>query len=141
MAAKFARRCEVQFAYAIGVAEPVSMLVDTFGTGIVSDEQLTRAVLATFDARPGMPTQELDLRRPIFEKTAAYGHFGREDHEFTWEKTPHVAKLKDLATSGTSIPVTNGNGNGNAHAAKTNGKAIVAPGKKPAARSSSTARA
>jgi S-adenosylmethionine synthetase len=100
VASGLARRCEVQFAYAIGVAEPVSMLVDTFGTGTVSDDQLTKAVLATFDARPGMLIQELDLRRPIFRKTSAYGHFGREEAEFTWEKTPLVAKLKDAAKSG-----------------------------------------
>src|ERR1700754_1384372 len=100
VAAGLARRCEVQFAYAIGVAEPVSMLVDTFGTGMVSDDKLTKAVLATFDARPGMLIQELDLRRPIFRKTSAYGHFGREEPEFTWEKTPLVAKLKDAAKSG-----------------------------------------
>ena len=81
VAAGLARRCEVQFAYAIGVAEPVSMLVDTFGTGKVSDEKLTQAVLATFDARPGMLIKELDLRRPIFQQTAAYGHFGREERE------------------------------------------------------------
>src|SRR5690349_2997619 len=97
VAAGLAKRCEVQFAYAIGVAEPVSMLVDTFGTGIVSDEKLTKAVLATFDARPGMLVQELDLRRPIFKKTAAYGHFGREDADFTWEKTPLIEKLKEHA--------------------------------------------
>ena len=120
VAAGLARRCEVQFAYAIGVAEPVSMLVDTFGTGIVSDEKLTKAVLATFDARPGMLIQELDLRRPIFRKTAAYGHFGREEPEFTWEKTPRVAELKEHAS-------TNGNG------AKANGSAkAAAPTKKPA---------
>jgi len=119
VAAGLARRCEVQFAYAIGVAEPVSMLVDTFGTGIVSDEKLTKAVLATFDARPGMLIQELDLRRPIFRKTAAYGHFGREEPEFTWEKTPRVAELKEHAA-------TNGNG------AKANGSAkTAAPAKKP----------
>jgi S-adenosylmethionine synthetase len=100
VAAGLARRCEVQFAYAIGVAEPVSMLVDTFGTGTVSDDKLTKAVLATFDARPGMLIQELDLRRPIFRKTAAYGHFGREEAEFTWEKTPHVDKLKEHARAG-----------------------------------------
>ena len=73
------------------------MLVETFGTGVVSDEKLTKAVLATFDARPGMLIQELDLRRPIFRKTAAYGHFGREEADFTWEKTPLVDKLKDHA--------------------------------------------
>ncbi|MGN6106769.1 MAG: methionine adenosyltransferase [Kofleriaceae bacterium] len=108
VAAGLARRCEVQFAYAIGVAEPVSMLVDTFGTGVVSDEKLTKAVLATFDARPGMLIKELDLRRPIFRKTAAYGHFGREDAEFTWEKTPHIEKLKSHAHAGNGHAVTNG---------------------------------
>jgi S-adenosylmethionine synthetase len=110
VAAGLAKRCEVQFAYAIGVAEPVSMLVDTFGTGIVSDEKLTKAVLATFDARPGMLIKELDLRRPIFKKTAAYGHFGREEAEFTWEKTPLVEKLRDHAKSGNGQATTNGNG-------------------------------
>ncbi len=110
VAAKLATRCEVQFAYAIGVAEPVSMLVDTFGTGVVSDEKLTKAVLATFDARPGMLTQELNLRRPIFSKTAAYGHFGRELPEFTWEATPLIEKLTSQAKSGNGHAVTNGNG-------------------------------
>jgi S-adenosylmethionine synthetase len=108
VAAGLAHRCEVQFAYAIGVAEPVSMLVDTFGTGTVSDDKLTKAVLATFDARPGMLIQELNLRRPIFRKTAAYGHFGREEAEFTWEKTPLVEKLKDHARSGNGHAVANG---------------------------------
>jgi S-adenosylmethionine synthetase len=97
VAAKLARKCEVQFAYAIGVAEPVSMLVDTFGTGVVPDEQLTKAVLGTFDARPGMLIQELELRRPIFRQTAAYGHFGREDDDLTWEHTPHTDELRDRA--------------------------------------------
>ena len=109
-AAAMFERCEVQFAYAIGVAEPVSMLVDTFGTGIVSDEKLTKAVLATFDARPGMLVQELDLRRPIFKKTAAYGHFGREEKEFTWEATPKVDQLREAAKGGSSVAVSNGNG-------------------------------
>jgi S-adenosylmethionine synthetase len=106
VAAGLARRCEVQFAYAIGVAQPVSFLVDTFGTGTIPDEKLTKAVENTFDARPGMLTKELDLRRPIFQKTAAYGHFGRELPEFTWEKTPHLAKLKDAAgvTNGHAKP-------------------------------------
>ncbi len=108
VAAKLARKCEVQFAYAIGVAEPVSMLVDTFGTGVVSDDKLTKAVLETFDARPGMLIQELDLRRPIFHKTAAYGHFGRELPEFTWEATPLVDKLIEHAKSGNGHAVSNG---------------------------------
>ena len=128
VAAGLAKRCEVQFAYAIGVAEPVSMLVDTFGTGTVSDEKLTKAVLATFDARPGMLIQELDLRRPIFRKTAAYGHFGREEPEFTWEKTPLVDKLKEHAKAGNGHAV----GNGKTAAKKT------APGK---TKSSAVARA
>jgi len=99
VAAGLARRCEVQFAYAIGVAQPVSMLVDTFGTATngLSDEKLTQAVLKTFDARPGMLIQELDLRRPIFKPTAAYGHFGREDASFTWEQTPRVDELRSAA--------------------------------------------
>ncbi len=110
VAAGLAKRCEVQFAYAIGVAEPVSMLVDTFGTGIVPDEKLTKAVLATFDARPGMLVQELNLRRPIFKKTAAYGHFGREEKEFTWESTPKVDQLRSAAKGGNGVAVSNGNG-------------------------------
>ncbi|MBS1118698.1 MAG: S-adenosylmethionine synthetase [Deltaproteobacteria bacterium] len=116
VASGLARRCEVQFAYAIGVAEPVSMLVDTFGTGVVSDDKLTKAVLMTFDARPGMLTKELDLRRPIFRKTAAYGHFGREEPEFTWEKTPLVAQLKEHAGASTK---------------QANGKASASAAKKP----------
>ena len=108
VAAKLAKKCEVQFAYAIGVAEPVSMLVDTFGTGVIADEKLTKAVLATFDARPGMLIQELNLRRPIFRKTAAYGHFGREDAEFTWEQTPKVDALREHAKSGNGHAVSNG---------------------------------
>ena len=103
VAAKLARRCEVQFAYAIGVAKPVSMLVQTFGTGVVSDDKLSAAVSHVFDARPGMLTQELDLRRPIYKKTAAYGHFGREEPEFTWEKTPKVDALKDAVSSGNGV--------------------------------------
>jgi S-adenosylmethionine synthetase len=106
VAAGLARRCEVQFAYAIGVAEPVSMLVQTFGTGVVSDDKLARAVTQVFDARPGLLIDELDLRRPIFRKTAAYGHFGREEPEFTWEKTPKLAALKDAARAGNGVHVT-----------------------------------
>ena len=108
VAAGLAERCEVQFAYAIGVAEPVSMLVSTFGTGVVPDEKLSKVVSQIFDARPGVLVQELDLRRPIYRKTAAYGHFGREDQGFTWEKTPHVEKLKDMAHAGNGVSVSNG---------------------------------
>ena len=95
VAAGLARRCEVQLAYAIGVARPVSMLVDTFGTGTVSDERLSQAVARVFDARPGMLIQELDLRRPIFRQTAAYGHFGRTGKDFTWEQTPRLDELRE----------------------------------------------
>ena len=75
-------------------AKPVSMLVQTFGTGVVSDDKLSAAVSHVFDARPGMLTQELDLRRPIYKKTAAYGHFGRNDPDFTWEHTTRADDLK-----------------------------------------------
>ncbi len=108
VASKLAKRCEVQFAYAIGVAQPVSMLVSTFGTGVVSDEKLTAAVMRVFDARPGMLIDELQLRRPIFRKTSAYGHFGRELPEFLWEKTPHIEKLLDAAKSGNGVHKANG---------------------------------
>ncbi|MCB9559609.1 MAG: methionine adenosyltransferase [Kofleriaceae bacterium] len=119
VAAGLARRCEVQFAYAIGVAQPVSMLVSTFGTGVVSDEKLAKAVLQVFDARPGLLIDELDLRRPIFRKTAAYGHFGREDADFTWEKTPYVDRLIDVAHSGNGVHAgSNGAGKAKAKGAK-----------------------
>ena len=99
VAAKLARRCEVQLAYAIGVAKPVSLLVETFGTGAVSNDRLAKIVSATFDARPGALIQELNLRRPIFRNTAAYGHFGRSDKEFTWERTNKAAALRSAAGS------------------------------------------
>jgi S-adenosylmethionine synthetase len=94
VAAKLARRCEVQLAYAIGVAKPVSFLVDTFGTGVLPNDKLSKIVEANFDARPGALIAELNLRRPIFQKTAAYGHFGRADKDFTWERTNKAAALR-----------------------------------------------
>ncbi len=94
VAAKLARRCEVQLAYAIGVAKPVSFLVDAFGTGVLPNDKLSKIVEANFDARPGALIQELNLRRPIFRKTAAYGHFGRSDKDFTWERTNKAAALR-----------------------------------------------
>lgn len=93
VAAGAAKKAEVQVAYAIGVSEPVSMMVDTFGTGVVSDEAITKAVLKTFDLRPGAIIRDLDLLRPIYLKTATYGHFGREDADFPWEKTDRSAQL------------------------------------------------
>jgi S-adenosylmethionine synthetase len=94
VAAGLADRCEVQVAYAIGVAHPVSVMVESFGTGKVSDHQLTAAVKEVFDLRPGAFRRYLDLHRPIYQKTAAYGHFGRDDEDFTWEKTDRVDDLK-----------------------------------------------
>lgn len=93
VAAGAAKKAEVQVAYAIGVSEPVSMMVDTFGTGVISDEAITKAVLKTFDLRPGAIIRDLDLLRPIYLKTATYGHFGREDADFPWEKTDRSAQL------------------------------------------------
>ena len=94
VAAGFARKCQVELAYAIGVSEPVSIVVDTFGTGTVSDQQLTALVERCFDLRPGKIISYLNLRRPIYEQTAAYGHFGRPDLDLPWEHTDMVAKLK-----------------------------------------------
>jgi hypothetical protein len=88
VAAGLADRCEVQVAYAIGVAHPVSLMVETFGTGKLPGSKLIGIVSDTFDLRPGAIVRDLDLRRPIFQKTAAYGHFGRTDHDFTWEHRP-----------------------------------------------------
>jgi len=94
VAAELANKCQIQLAYAIGVAEPVSILVDTFGTGKVSEEKLTEIVKTHFPIKPADIIQELDLRRPIYQKTATYGHFGRELAEFSWEKTDKVQELK-----------------------------------------------
>jgi S-adenosylmethionine synthetase len=94
VAAELATRCEVQLAYAIGVAEPVSVMVDTFGTGTVDDIQLASLVRAVFPLTPKGIIEYLDLRRPIFKQTAAFGHFGRSEPGFTWEKTDKAAVLK-----------------------------------------------
>jgi S-adenosylmethionine synthetase len=94
VAAEFAEQCEVQVAYAIGVAHPVSIVVETFGTETVAVEKIEHAVREVFDLRPAAIIRQLDLRRPIYRKTAAYGHFGREDADFTWERTDRVDDLK-----------------------------------------------
>ena len=94
VAAGAAQRCEVQVAYAIGVAHPVSVLVETFGTSSVDPERIGAAVQQIFDLRPAAIIRDLDLRRPIYKKTAAYGHFGRSDKELTWEQTSRVDELK-----------------------------------------------
>ena len=94
VAAGLARKCQVQLAYAIGVAQPVSVLVDTFGTGTVGDEKLEEAVKKVFDLRPTAIIRDLDLRKPIYRQLAAYGHMGREDLGVSWEKTDRVDALK-----------------------------------------------
>ncbi|MGX4669977.1 methionine adenosyltransferase [Cerasibacillus sp. JNUCC 74] len=96
VAADIAKTCEVQLAYAIGVAEPVSISINTFGTGKVSEEKLVNAVRKLFDLRPAGIIRMLDLQKPIFKDTAAYGHFGRTDHSFPWEKTDKVDELRSL---------------------------------------------
>ena len=94
VAAGLAKRCQIELAYAIGVARPVSVLIDTFGTGAVSDEALSAAVEKVFDLRPTAIIRKLDLRRPIYRQTAAYGHFGRTDIELPWERTDMTQALK-----------------------------------------------
>lgn len=98
VAAGIADQCEVQLAYAIGVARPVSILVDTRGTGKVDDQKLEEIIQKVFDLRPKAIIDYLQLRRPIFQKTSAYGHFGRDDPDFTWEKTNKVEELKKEAS-------------------------------------------
>ncbi len=95
VAAGLATRCEIQIAYAIGVAAPVSVMIDTFGTGIVSDEIISKAAQQVFDLRPGAIIKELQLRRPIYRKLAAYGHMGREDLQVPWENTDRADKLAE----------------------------------------------
>jgi S-adenosylmethionine synthetase len=108
VAAGLARRCEVQLAYAIGVAEPVSLLVQTFGTGTLPEDRISEIVRANFDARPSALIRELDLRRPIYRKTAAYGHFGRGESEFTWERTDKAARLRDALKGAGAAAARNG---------------------------------
>ncbi|MFG2111188.1 methionine adenosyltransferase [Streptomyces sp. NPDC048718] len=97
VAAGLAKRCEAQVAYAIGKAEPVGLFVETFGTGVLPDERIQEAVSAVFDLRPAAIIRDLDLKRPIYAATAAYGHFGRELADFTWERTDRVEQLKRAA--------------------------------------------
>jgi S-adenosylmethionine synthetase len=124
VAAGLARRCEVQLAYAIGVAEPVSINVQTFGTGRIADTQIEKLIRQHFDCRPGALIRELDLLRPIYRNTAAYGHFGRSEKEFTWEQPVK----KDLLASDAKGAGANGNGNGH--------KTAPAPGKKGSSKKS-----
>ena len=97
VAADLADRCEVQLAYVIGVAEPVSLYVNTFGTNKIPEKQIIDLVRKNFDMKPLEIISQLDLKRPIYKKTASYGHFGRNEPEFTWEKTDKAAMLKQSA--------------------------------------------
>ena len=97
VAAGLASEVEVQVAYAIGISRPVSINVKTFGTCVISDDHLIEVIKKVFDLRPKAIIQQLDLLRPIYHKTAAYGHFGRERPEFTWERTDRVEELKSAA--------------------------------------------
>jgi S-adenosylmethionine synthetase len=124
VAAGLARRCEVQLAYAIGVAEPVSLLVQTFGTSALPEGRISEIVRAHFDARPAALIRQLDLRRPIFRKTAAYGHFGRTDADFTWERTDRAAALKDAARGNTVVAAKNGKVAAKKRTAGKNGTAV-----------------
>jgi S-adenosylmethionine synthetase len=97
VAAGLAERCEIQVAYAIGVAHPLSVNVETFGTGVIPDEDIARLITENFDLRPGAIIRDLDLRRPIYQQVAAYGHFGRDDLDLTWERTNKAAALRAAA--------------------------------------------
>ncbi len=98
VAAGLAERCEIQLAYAIGVAHPLSINVETFGTGVVSDEKIADAIAKVFDLRPGAIIRDLDLRKPIYRQVAAYGHFGRDDLNLTWEATDRASALRQAAS-------------------------------------------
>ena len=97
VAAGLAERCEIQVAYAIGVARPLSINVETFGTGLIPDEKIAELVGQHFDLRPGAIIHDLDLRKPIYRQTAAYGHFGRDDLDLSWERTNKAAALRAAA--------------------------------------------
>jgi S-adenosylmethionine synthetase len=97
VAAGLASKCQIQVAYAIGVARPMNITVNTHGTGVISDDKIAQLVLAHFDLRPKGIIQMLDLLRPVYEKTAAYGHFGRDEPEFSWERSDKAAALRSAA--------------------------------------------
>ncbi|MCX8061679.1 MAG: methionine adenosyltransferase domain-containing protein, partial [Anaerolineales bacterium] len=105
VAAGLAERCEIQVAYAIGVAKPLSISVETFGTGRVPDERIAALVTEFFDLRPGAIIRDLMLRRPLYRQVAAYGHFGRDDLDLPWEQTNKVELLRDAAGVKESIPI------------------------------------
>ena len=99
VAAGLAERCEIQVAYAIGVARPLSINVETFGTGTISDDEIATLIDEVFDLRPGAIIHDLNLRRPIYQQTAAYGHFGRDDLDLPWEETNRAEALRAAASA------------------------------------------
>jgi S-adenosylmethionine synthetase len=105
VAAGLAQRCEIQVAYAIGVAHPLSVNVETFGTGVIPDERIARLIDQHFDLRPGAIIRDLDLRRPIYRQVAAYGHFGRDDLDLPWERTDKAEALRQAAGLAMALPV------------------------------------
>jgi S-adenosylmethionine synthetase len=126
VAAGLARRCEVQLAYAIGVAQPVSIMVHTFGTGRVGEEKLAQLVRRHFDCRPARLIHELDLLRPIYRQTAAYGHFGRLEPDFTWERADKAEALAaDALPKERGVRANNGNGSTHANGQGTTKKSVV----------------
>jgi S-adenosylmethionine synthetase len=104
VAAGLADRCEIQVAYAIGVARPLSVFVETFGTGSISDEDIAKLINEHFDLRPGAIIQDLDLRKPIYRQLAAYGHFGRDDLDLPWERTDRADLLREAAGMVETLP-------------------------------------
>jgi S-adenosylmethionine synthetase len=96
VASKIARRCEIQIAYAIGMSKPVSVVIDTFGTSVIDDERIAKAVVEVFDLTPHGIIESLALKNPIYKQVAAYGHFGRSDLDLSWEKTDKAELLKDI---------------------------------------------
>ncbi len=129
VSAKLAKRCEVQVAYAIGVARPMGVYVSTFGTGVISDEKIARRVQQLFDFRPAAIIETLDLLRPIYRATAAYGHFGRTEKSFTWERTDRAAELADALLPKTKAKAAKANG-AKANGAKANGAKRATPKKR-----------
>ena len=138
MAAGLATRCEVQVAYAIGVARPMGVYVTTFGTGVVDEDKISKVVSELFDFRPRAIIETLDLLRPIYRPTAAYGHFGRPEKTFTWEHTDRSEELRAAVlgakAKGSAPKSTNGNG----VAKHVNGAAKPAPRKPAKAASASS---
>jgi S-adenosylmethionine synthetase len=104
VAAGLAERCEIQVAYAIGVARPLSVNVETFGTGVLRDDGIAEVIQSIFDLRPGAIIRDLNLRRPLYRPTAAYGHFGRDDIEAPWERTSRIDDLRRAAKVDTPLP-------------------------------------